>query len=227
MADDAPLLDWTFHAMGAAWRIHHGGGVSGADAQAAAEAVAADEALWSRFLPGSDETRVNRSAGVAVAVAPATVELVELACTWSARSAGRFQPLVGRSLIAWGYRGAPGDAAPTSPPVPAPVPDAAAIEVDAAAGTIRIPRGTALDLGGIGKSWAAMRAGRVLAERCDDDRLVVDAGGDIAVARGAQVVQTPAGPVEAIAGTGVATWGRPRGGSSPPVRIGPAAHRAG
>ena len=204
-ASAPPLLDWTFRAMGSDWRIHHGGGVTGADAQAVADQVDADERLWSRFLPGSDVSRVNRAAGSAVGVAPATAELVALACDWSARTDGRFQPLVSAALGRWGYRGGIGDGAPPSAPVDAAVPDASAIEMDAAARTIRIPAGTALDLGGIAKSWAAMRAGRLLGERCDDERLIVDGGGDLAIVRGTHRVETAAGAVLAAPGTGVAT----------------------
>lgn len=203
-ADAAAGLDWTFRAMGADWRLHHSGGVDGTTAQAVAEAVAADEALWSRFLPGSDVTRVNRAAGRAVAVAPATFDLIAAAVAWTERTGGLFQPLQGAQLVRWGYRGGVGDGAPACAPPAARVP-AGPIELNAALRTVRIPSGTALDLGGIGKSAAAVRAGALLAERSDDPRLIVDAGGDLAIIRGDHRVATAAGAVLARAGTGVAT----------------------
>lgn len=203
-ATGAAGLDWTFRAMGADWRIHHSGGVDGATAQAVAEAVAADEALWSRFLPGSDVTRVNRAAGSAVAVAPATFDLVAAAADWTARTDGLFQPLQGADLARWGYRRAVGEGAPASAP-PATPTGSAPIELNAALRTVRIPAGTALDLGGIGKSAAAIRAGTLLAERSDDPRLIIDAGGDLAIVRGDHRVETAAGAVLAREGTGVAT----------------------
>jgi thiamine biosynthesis lipoprotein len=73
------------------------------------------------------------------------------------------------------------------------------------ASTVTIPAGTSLDLGGIGKSWAAVRAGELLADRCDDERLIIDAGGDLAIVRGSHRIETAAGPVLAHEGEGVAT----------------------
>ena len=189
--------------MGADWRIHHAGGVDGALAQAVAEHVAADEALWSRFLTGSDVTRINRAAGRPVEVAAATFDLATMAADWTDRTDGLFQPLQGATLAAWGYRRGVGEGAPRTPPPHGP--SAARLVLDAERRTVAIPAGTALDLGGIGKSAAAVRAGALLAERSDDPALIIDAGGDLAIVRGDHPVGTAAGTVMARAGTGVAT----------------------
>ncbi|MEI6689221.1 MAG: FAD:protein FMN transferase [Thermoleophilia bacterium] len=203
MDNTTPMLDWTFRAMGADWRIHHGGGVSGEDAQAAADAVAADERLWSRFQATSDVSRISQGAGTAVEVAAATLDIVEAARDWSERTGGLFQPLLADALRAWGYRGAVGDDAPQQAPhVPAPVGE---ILISRRSGTITIPAGTSLDLGGIGKSWAAVRAGELLADRCDDERLIIDAGGDLAIIRGSHRIETAVGAVLAHEGEGIAT----------------------
>ncbi|MGI9187728.1 MAG: FAD:protein FMN transferase [Gaiellales bacterium] len=203
MDDASPMLDWTFRAMGADWRIHHGGGVSGADAQVAADAVATGERLWSRFQTTSDVARISQGAGTAVEVAPATLDIVEAARDWSLHTGGLFQPLIADALRDWGYRGGVGDDAPTSAPRPiAPVGE---ILISRQTGTVTIPKGTALDLGGIGKSWAAVRAGELLADRCDDERLIIDAGGDLAIIRGSHRIETAAGAVLAHEGEGVAT----------------------
>ena len=203
MTDNVPMLDWTFRAMDADWRIHHGGGVSGEDAQTIAEAVNRDELLWSRFLPQSDVTRITRGAGHPVRVDPATLDLVVAAIDWSERTEGRFQPLVGGALRAWGYQESVGNAAPNS----APASDAigGAIVVDPELSTVTIPVDTQLDLGGIGKSWAAVRAGAVLANLVLDQRLIIDAGGDLTMVRGDHRIETAAGAVLAVEGTGVAT----------------------
>ncbi len=192
--------------MGSDWRIHHGGGVDGATAQRVAELVAEDEARWSRFSPTSDVARITRGAGGPVPVAPETIELVTAAIGWSERTGGVFEPLVGGDLGRWGYarsldRGAQ---APASPPVTTSGSDGA-IVVDREAGTVGIPAGSELDLGGIGKSWAAVRAGALLVELVDDERLIVDAGGDLAILRGEHEIATAAGRILALAGTGVAT----------------------
>ena len=189
--------------MGADWRIHHSGGVDGALAQTVAEAIAADEALWSRFLAGSDVTRINRAAGRPVEVAASTFELIAAADAWTTRTAGLFQPLQGVGLAAWGYRRGVGDGAPAT--APSHVPASGRVELDPERRTVAIPTGTALDLGGIGKSAAAVRAGSLLAERSDDPSLIIDAGGDLAIVRGDHRVETATGVVAAREGTGVAT----------------------
>lgn len=200
-----PLLDWTFRAMGADWRIHHGGGVSGEDAQAIADAVGVDERLWSRFIPTSDVARITRGAGSPVPVSAATIDIVEAARDWSARTDGLFQPLLARTLGAWGYRTAVGDDAPATAPTDHAPPAAGAILLSRRDGTVTIPAGSALDLGGIGKSWSAGRAAALLAERCTDQRLIIDAGGDLTIVRGEHRIDTVAGPVIAGPGMGVAT----------------------
>ena len=203
MHDTTPMLDWTFRAMGADWRIHHGGGVGGHAEQAPADAVAADERLWSRFLATSDVSRISQGAGTPVQVSDATLDIVEAARAWSQRTDGLFQPLLADTLRAWGYRGAVGDDAPDTAPAVAPA--VGEILISRRASTVTIPAGTSLDLGGIGKSWAAVRAGELLADRCDDERLIIDAGGDLAIIRGSHRIETAAGPVLAHEGEGVAT----------------------
>ena len=214
-----PLLDWTFRAMGTSWRIHHSGGVSGEIAQVVADAVGADERRWSRFQSQSDVARISSGAGEPVEVAAETIELIEAAVAWSRATQGVFQPLVGDQLARWGYRHELGDA--IMAPTDASVPDAATIVVSAANRTVCIPAGSQLDLGGIGKSWSAVRAGRLLADRVADQRLIIDAGGDLAIVRGAHAISTIAGSVPAMAGEGVATssserrsWSVPEAGDA-------------
>src|SRR5207302_10865216 len=59
---------WRWQATGTTWQIHHTGGVDEALAGWAAEAVARDEARWSRFIPTSEVSRVTASAGSPVPV---------------------------------------------------------------------------------------------------------------------------------------------------------------
>jgi len=53
------LPAWEWRAMGTTWRIFHGGRASQQDADALVALVAADEARWLRFLPGSEVSRLN------------------------------------------------------------------------------------------------------------------------------------------------------------------------
>lgn len=141
------------------------------------ERVAELERQWSRFLPDSDLSRVNAAAGRPVVVSPETAALVAAAVTWWDRTAGRFDPSVLPALLAAGYdrdldtgHGPVGDGAP--------VPGCAGVVVDLVSSTVRLPAGTALDLGGIGKGAAVDRL-------VEDLRGVrgglIDLGGDLRV----------------------------------------------
>lgn len=172
------------------------------DVRWAAHEVARLEALWSRFLPDSDVSRVNRAAGAGpVRVAPETFALVRDACAWWAATDGWFDPTVLGALVALGYdapfaevRARPARAAvvrsaprglPTleipvlhrgGPGIPAP--GCAGIRLDAAASTVALPAGVGLDLGGIGKGAAADRVVAGLAAR-GVPAACVSLGGDV------------------------------------------------
>jgi len=184
---------WEWKATGTTWRIHHSGGVSEALAAAVAAAVEHDEARWSRFRRESEVSRINAAGGAAVAVSADTLAMLEACSTWVERTDGVFQPLVGGALIAWGYHRsllAAEAFAVTSPP---PRRLGGRIEIERRHGTVRIPRGTRLDLGGIAKSWMAGRAAALVCARSGDPAVIVDAGGDLVAARGDHIVAVEAG----------------------------------
>jgi thiamine biosynthesis lipoprotein len=210
---------WRWQATGTTWQIHHTGGVDETLAGWAAEAVARDEARWSRFVPTSQVRRITATAGSPVPVDEDTLGLVEAACRWHRVTGGLFNPLVGRALAEWGYA----ESLSTRPPGRDRSPRPAAVVgepvVDRAAGTVAIPSGTALDLGGIGKAWIAARVAALVRSSCDDPLLLVDAGGDMTAARGDHqvTVERPGDPDgEPLAtlllreGAGVATSGHGR-----------------
>lgn len=218
MAVASPITTtaWRWPATGTTWQIHHSGGVDQALAMRAADAVAVDEARWSRFRPGSEVSRITAGAGMPVRVGFETLDLVEAACHWQRASGGLFSPLVGRALAAWGYgeslRSRP--AGREASPVPSPV--GGEPVVDRATRTVTIPEGAALDLGGIGKAWIARRLAALLAGSCDDPLLLIDAGGDMMAVRGEHrvAVERPGDPAgEPLAtvrvgeGAGIATSG--------------------
>ncbi|HUZ84491.1 MAG TPA: FAD:protein FMN transferase [Gaiellales bacterium] len=213
-----PLL-WEWHATGSIWRIYHSGGVDARVSRVAAAEVEADEARWSRFRPDSDVSRINRGAGHPVAVDRSTLNLVDAACRWRERTGGVFQPLAGRLLEAWGYGSSftPQSAgAPLSPETGARL--MGRPRVDRERGTVTVPAGSMLDLGGIAKSWIARRLAETLRACCDDTRMLVDAGGDLVSVRGEHLIavddssQTdlPIGHAALADGWGAATsgWGR-------------------
>jgi len=182
------------------------------------------EATWSRFRVDSELTRINRHAGVAVPVSPATLDLVALAVAAWERTGGRFDPTVGDAVIAAGYDRSFDDVGLDGPPAttgPTRVPGCAGIVVDHAGGTVTVPAGVRLDLGGIGKGRAADLTATRLVESGALGALV-DLGGDvrtIGVAPAADqwviTVEDPDSPDAALLGLSIA--GAPHGGASSSV----------
>ncbi len=136
------------------------------------------EAMWSRFRPDSDVSRMNAAGGQATPVAPETVDLVGLAIDGWRWSGGRFDPTVHDAVVAAGYDRTFLALGPTPRSMPPPdVPGPAEIEVDPP-GRVRLPPAVALDLGGIGKGRAADLISEVLAEQ---EPGLLNLGGDLRV----------------------------------------------
>jgi FAD:protein FMN transferase len=139
---------------------------------------------WTRFEPDSEVSRINANAGRPVAVSAETVVLVGMAIEAWRRTHGRFDPSVLPALISVGYdRDFAAIAVTTVAAVPKPVPQptgCADVLVDAGAGTVCIPAGSALDFGGIAKGLAA---DMVIADLLDAGAhgACVNIGGDLRV----------------------------------------------
>lgn len=135
------------------------------------------EGLWSRFRPDSDLCRVNEGAGRPVDVDRLTADLVSLATGWWWATGGLFDPTVLRAVQQSGYSrsfelGPTQISGPTSP-----APGPGEVVVDDPAGTVVVPPGVGLDLGGIGKGAAADHLAE--ARLCPGG--LVDLGGDLRV----------------------------------------------
>jgi thiamine biosynthesis lipoprotein len=141
------------------------------------------EGRWSRFLPDSDISRVNRAGGAPVQVDPATIRLLtELALAWR-RTDGDFDPTLLGPLAALGY-----DTSRTDPRRRTALPASIAprgrpdeILVDTARELVALPMGTVIDPGGLGKGLAADMAVERLESAGDDGPLLVEIGGDLRV----------------------------------------------
>jgi thiamine biosynthesis lipoprotein len=152
-----PLAEARFHAMGTEAHVIVIGG-DGAHLERARELVADLESRWSRFLPDSELSRLNVAAGTPVIVAPITFELIRRAVDGWRLTAGRFDPTILPELVAAGYdrtfdrvaRDGQARVAPSAPP-----PGCANIGLDPVTQAVTLPPGVALDLGGIGKGFAA------------------------------------------------------------------------
>jgi thiamine biosynthesis lipoprotein len=188
---------------------------------AAQKEVAACEHELSRFDRSSDLSRLNAAGGRWTPIGRRLLEALRLALRAREETGGRFDPTVLPALAAAGYdrsfelleerraEHADGWRAGTT------------IELDERGGRARLEPGSAVDLGGIGKGYAADRA--LVAMRSVSPRLagaLVDLGGDIAVCGGSPEggpwlisVADPRRPGAALAtlaldGGGVATSGR-------------------
>ena len=202
------MLHRSFRAMGTEMEL-----LLDADSNAplagAEEELRRLESLLSRFLPGSELSRLN--AAGSLDVGPELLELAELALAARERTDGRFDPTVHDALVAAGYDRPFDLLDPASRPVDTPrARCAGAVTVDRHAGRIALEPGYRLDLGGIAKGWAADRVVAFLAE---SGPALVNAGGDVSAAGAAWPVgvETPAGTLtlELEAG-GIATSGRDR-----------------
>lgn len=149
---------------------------------AAQEEVAACERELSRFDPTSDLSRLNNADGRWVYVGRRLLEALGLALHAREETAGRFDPTVLPALAAAGYDRSfelleerpAGEASGWRA--------GTAIDLDERHGRARLEAGSAVDLGGIGKGYAAGRA--LAAMRAAAPTVVgglVDLGGDIAV----------------------------------------------
>jgi thiamine biosynthesis lipoprotein len=147
-------------------------------AAARAEVAACEQAL-SRFDPASELSRLNAAAGAWVEVGERLAAALRLALRGREESGGRFDPTVLPPLAAAGYDRSfelleqrPPERAEGWRP-------GTAIELDA--GRARLEAGTAIDLGGIGKGFAADRALTAMREAWPAlPGGIVDLGGDIA-----------------------------------------------
>lgn len=172
-------LQVSFRAMGcAAYVVVHGGRP---EMLATAERrIREYEALWSRFIDTSDITVANRSAGLPVRVHEDTLAVVARAVEGCRQTSGSFDITMLPRLLDQGYTHSVVTGSP-APLVPATRVGAnAEIVIDFARSTLTVPVGAALDLGGIGKGFAA----DVVVEDLVADGAVgalVNIGGDLAV----------------------------------------------
>lgn len=138
------------------------------------------EAVLSRFLPDSELSRVNAAAGTTVRVSPLFHRVLTQALRAARHTGGVFDPTLGRQLVAAGYSQSFDLPSCAQFRLSAPRPGGAwrDIAVDDVAQTIRIPRGAAVDFGGIAKGMAVDAAIAVLSAGGATSALV-NAGGDM------------------------------------------------
>jgi len=179
----AELVDVRFRAMASEGLVS--AVVPGGDPAPVADAAARArllEAAWSRFLPDSEVSELNRAAGTPVRVSPETALLVSTAVSLAAETGGLYDPTVLPAVRAVGYTD--GGAAPAVPPGPAPGCRGIVVE-----GTdVTLPAGVTFDPGGVGKGLAAdLLAARTAASGAT--AVVASLGGDLRVLGGSRAVE--------------------------------------
>jgi thiamine biosynthesis lipoprotein len=139
------------------------------------------EALWSRFLPHSEVSELNRRSGEWVPVSEETRILVDRAIEGARATGGRFDPTVLGDVLRAGYDRT-FDEVVALGDHPAPTSHLGhgveKIALDPVAQAVRLPAGVGFDPGGIGKGLAAdLVAGRL--DREGVAGALVNIGGDL------------------------------------------------
>lgn len=141
------------------------------------------EQRFSRFLPASEVTEMNRFAGEWLQVSDELMEMLQLSQKYHEETHGIFDPAILVDLKQAGYDRsmdeirAKGGAVPVSTSLRTFRSSYTEVELDPASMSVRLPRGMEIDLGGIAKGWIVRQAAFLLhrySEICG-----VSAGGDI------------------------------------------------
>ena len=124
------------------------------------------EQILSTWIPDSELSRINAAAGQhAVEASPETLELLEYSLEMAHLTEGGFNIAIGPAVEAWNVSRE--GRIPTHEELDAtrPFMDLSAIQIDKQAGTVYLARfGMRVDIGGIGKGYAADFAARVMQE---------------------------------------------------------------
>lgn len=177
----ATLLRDQFRGMGSTVLVEVHGGAPG-HLSLARDRLAFLEARWSRFREHSDLSRLNAADGEPVVVDPCTLDLLEAMVHAHLLTDGSFDPTMLAPLVRLGYAASVHDPALVTE-LPPGVQRRGAIRglvVDLDHSTARLPPGTAVDAGGIGKGMAADIVAELLLEHGAAGALV-DVGGDVRV----------------------------------------------
>ncbi len=139
------------------------------------------ERRFSRFLPDSELSRLNRSAGSWQHVSPEMLSLLVLAVDFSRETDGLFDPAILPALEKAGYnksmtqiRAHGATASDKAAPRRMSIQD---LELDIQEQRARLPGGMQVDLGGIAKGWIIDQAASQLS--AETTACAVSAGGDI------------------------------------------------
>ena len=141
------------------------------------------ERVLSRFDPNSELSQVNRAGGRPEPAGALFRNVLSVALDAARATDGLFDPTLGRQMAAIGYdRSFEGPLRQVGRTFVREAPGGGwrNVEIDDATGTVTLPLGVSLDMGGIAKGMAVDAAATLLAEFAAGPALV-NAGGDIRV----------------------------------------------
>ncbi len=124
------------------------------------------EQILSTWIPDSELSRINAGAGErAVKAGPETMELLEYSLEMARLTEGGFNVAIGPAVEAWNVSREGRIPSREELEATRPLMDLSAIQIDREAGTVSLVRsGMRVDIGGIGKGYAADLAARVMRE---------------------------------------------------------------
>ncbi len=161
-APAGPVRELAGEALGTTWRVLHAGdpAVAAAEVAAVLDGVAEEMSAW---RPGSALSRFNRApAGTWLPLPHGLLAVLRCALAVAEATGGAFDPTVGALSDAWGFGPSLVPAAPPAEPL-RPL-GWRRLRIDRAGRAFQ-PGGLRLDVGGIGKGWAADRVADLLARR--------------------------------------------------------------
>ena len=149
--------------------------------RAGQDEVARCERVLSRFDVRSDLSRANRMAGEWVVVDGRLIEAVQAAVRGREETGGRFDPTILPAVVAAGYDRSYEQLTERDPVFPTDWRPGRRVDVAEEEARVRVEAGAALDLGAIGKGFAADRSLAAIRRAWPDvSGVIVDLGGDIA-----------------------------------------------
>ncbi len=155
---------------------------AGSSLEAARRFIEQCERRFSRFLPESELSQLNRSAGEWHRVSPELMDMLVQSLVAHRETGGLFDPAVLPDLKRIGYDRSMDEirkygVAGAGHAHPETHSKFSAFEIDAESGWVRLPVGMEIDLGGIAKGWIVERAARLI--WATTPACAVSAGGDM------------------------------------------------
>jgi len=177
----------TWRALGTTVRLVLEGGDMARGRKSVSDLLDQVDRTYSRFRSDSELSSLNARSGQRVPISPLLAWALAAALRGARLTHGLVDPTVGRAMRLIGYDRDfslidEGSNRTDAPLRLEPVPGWQCVALDARGKTVRVAAGVELDLGSVGKAFAADLAARAALAASGADGPLVSLGGDIAVA---------------------------------------------